>query len=161
MNWLIIIILVLAILYIISRSDEEIDKLFERPKTFTRNIIRYLKHHFQRWQRGYSDEYSQNIDLWFLEVMPSMLRHLAENTHSFPDDCKNYEQWRRELWKMAKHIETYCLFDKNNQSPSDQQFPSVVDQKKIRQYIAQSKRAQNETKKGLHQFANRFFDLYD
>ena len=50
------------------------------------------------WELGY----------WILEILPPMLRYLAENGHGYPGDNEfpTYESWQAWLLKMAANIES-------------------------------------------------------
>lgn len=60
----------------------------------------------QRARRGWCDRDWWNMDYWFLEVVPDMLRALAENCHGFPDgdDFPTYDSWVHWLNDIADRL---------------------------------------------------------
>lgn len=72
-------------------------------KMFLNNI----KWKVQRFKRGYSDSDVWNLDNWFLNVMPKMLKQLKDNMHGCPYDFYNaetetsdFEKWEKILSRM-------------------------------------------------------------
>lgn len=150
---LIIIVLLLIVIYTLNKDSYSFSKLFH----MARNSPAILKQSYQRARRGYSDRDVVYMDAWASEVIPAMLRQLAQTSYSHPQDCKDLEQWQRELNKMALNIQSAYVFNKNNQPPRF----SKAGRQAGKLHIARRKRAGNKTKKGWYQFANRFFELWD
>ena len=63
-----------------------------------------LKFCRQRIKYGWCDRDTWNMDSWFLEVIPPMLKHLRNNKHGHPINM-TAEEWNRTLNKMI------CLFE--------------------------------------------------
>lgn len=57
---------------------------FENPKEKFKRWRRNIRFAYQRIKYGYCDSDVWSIDLWFLNVMPGMLQHLKDTTHSYP-----------------------------------------------------------------------------
>ncbi|WP_044917220.1 hypothetical protein [Butyrivibrio sp. WCE2006] len=57
---------------------------FENPKEKFKRWRRNIRFAYQRIKYGYCDSDVWSIDLWFLNVMPEMLQHLKDTTHSYP-----------------------------------------------------------------------------
>lgn len=153
-----VIILILIIIYLVNKESYPLSRLLDLPG----DIKRWLKRAYQRSARGYSDEDVWDMDVWASEVIPAMLRDLAKHVTAHPQGCKNNEQWSRELKKMAMNIQAAYIFNQNNEPLSDDELQyREIDNDTVKRYIARNKRAANKTKKGLYQFANRFFELWD
>ena len=83
------------------------------PASTVKGFGRNFKFCLQRIRRGWSDADVWNMDTWFVNVVPDMLRSLADNTHSFPiefvEQYKNYElasqMWQYTLRGMADLFE--------------------------------------------------------
>lgn len=65
-----------------------------------KHIPRALKYRVQRAFKGWAPCDTWNIDCWFMEVMPQMLRYLKENKHSYPVYLTEKE-WDNILEYMA------------------------------------------------------------
>ena len=62
---------------------------FENPKEKFKRWRRNIRFAYQRIKYGYCDSDVWSIDYWFLNVMPAMLEHLKETTHSYPDSANS------------------------------------------------------------------------
>ena len=63
---------------------------------------RDLKAGWKRATKGYAPRDVWNMDDWFLQVFPAMLRDLAENCHGYPgvapfETPEKWEDWLREI----------------------------------------------------------------
>lgn len=76
-------------------------------------LFRDLRCCVQRCRKGYCYRDLWNIDIWFLNVMPDMLREFRDNTHGYPYELVEkhnesedkeklaVEEWNEILEKMA------------------------------------------------------------
>ena len=80
-----------------------------------KDLLRKIKFHYQRGKRGWADQDCWNIDLFLMEVLPPMLKHLAKNhcgcpTEFFQEGKKNpCGVWEKKLKEIARTLE---MFDK-------------------------------------------------
>ena len=61
---------------------------------------RNLKSKIQRFIRGYADEDVWQMDYWFINIIPKMLRQLRDKGMGYPSKLKSKEEWHDELNKM-------------------------------------------------------------
>ena len=72
----------------------------------------------QRIERGYCDGDLWNMDQWFLEVIPPMLRQLAEDDLGFPEpEFGTKEEWKDWLTTLADHFEACSEVAIEDQNP--------------------------------------------
>lgn len=77
-----------------------------------------IKYYFQRAKRGWADCDTWNMDQWFLEVIPDMLRYFKDNHMGCPifdlklSDEENNAQWEqiisRMIWLSNEMNELKC-----------------------------------------------------
>jgi len=72
-----------------------------------------LKAAWQRATKGYADRDVWDIDTWFLQVFPAMLKQLSQNTNGHPCSFKSYEEWTEFLYQLAMDFEK-CQDDEGN-----------------------------------------------
>lgn len=115
---------------------------------------RDLKWRIQRFKRGYSDSDTWNIDYWFCNVMPKMLKQLRKNTMSFPASITSVE-WDGILHKMENgFIAGRTLKDASYLD----HFNLDKDQDKIKSHQEMLIRKFDE---GMELFNKYFHDLWD
>jgi hypothetical protein len=75
-----------------------------------------MKLAYQRVRKGYDMTATWSIDYWFTELVPKMIRELAENTHGVPsefspDDSSPHEdaleKWQTKLREIADDLEAW------------------------------------------------------
>ena len=83
--------------YYLTHPWKWISELFSNIRAAYRRI-RYGWCYMDAWERGY----------WLLEILPPMLRHIAEHGCSYPGDEEfpTHESWQTWLRKMADDIES-------------------------------------------------------
>lgn len=64
-------------------------RVFEDPITKFRRHKQNIRFIIQRAKYGYCDSDVWEIDTWFINTVPSMLRHLRDTTKSFPPELGN------------------------------------------------------------------------
>lgn len=91
----------------------------KRPHRFIREIWWILKHFWQRGTRGWSDVDVFSLDYYIAEIMPQMLRALAQDNISTPMSfCKqagddrydvecDHEAWVKYLNELADAYDEY------------------------------------------------------
>ena len=70
-----------------------------------KSIPRRIKYRFQRMYRGWSDRDASDIDVWFLSVMPEMLKYQREHFLSIPGDFDpetGADDWK-EILSLMEH----------------------------------------------------------
>lgn len=72
-----------------------------------------LKAAWQRATRGFADRDIWDMDTWFLQVFPAMLKQLSKNAHGHPCSFKSYEEWTEFLYQLAIDFEK-CQDDEGN-----------------------------------------------
>lgn len=75
------------------------------------NDIRYfhkeVKWFFQRARRGWSDSDNWGAYHYLGRIIPEMLEDLADNTHGYPPQFENLENWQEKLRITAIKIRAY------------------------------------------------------
>ena len=82
--------------------------MFRKLKRSFKELRYKLRRTIQRATRGYADEDVWNMDMWFLETIPKMLRQLgSEKSVSFPGcvPWETPEKWHAELEYIARGFE--------------------------------------------------------
>lgn len=143
------------------------------PVKFIRRLGRNIRNSYQRIRYGYCDRDVWEIDDWFLNVVPNMLRDLKETNHGFPIrvgemvgcDNRNYDEakqqeaidkWDSILSEMIFYLQeanpkTCQKMDPDNKDTAE----NADDESKLSQY-------RNECKnKGLQLFSEWFWELWD
>ena len=113
---------------------------------------RALKSKIQRFIRGYADEDVWQMDYWFINIIPKMLRQLRDEGRSYPTKFKSKEEWDNELNKMIYYLEQSNPFDnkEGNEYSSDENFePKKFIQKEL------------EIQKQKDKMKNEFFKLFN
>lgn len=140
------------------------------PQTI-KEIPRVAKAMYQRATRGWAWCDVWSIDCWFQQVVPEMLRHLAETTHGtpcsfFPDgtlDDPNLPEEQRDLihgdWvkllqRIADDLETHIKF-------WDAVCEDKLDGMPIEDFAAKEDEALKKVHDGLQDFHKYFFALWD
>lgn len=72
-----------------------------------------LKAAWQRATRGYANRDIWNMDTWFLQVFPAMLKQLSQNANGHPCSFNSYEEWTEFLYQLAMDFEK-CQDDEGN-----------------------------------------------
>lgn len=76
-----------------------LSRLGERKMWRIEDFKNKIKWTIQRARRGYSDDDVWNIDSWFLEIMPKMLKQFRDTSQSAPFLPKTTDETRHEEWK--------------------------------------------------------------
>lgn len=72
-----------------------------------------LKAAWQRATKGYANRDVWNMDTWFLQVFPAMLKQLSQESHGHPISFNSYEEWTEFLYQLAMDFEK-CQDDEGN-----------------------------------------------
>lgn len=74
-----------------------------------RRFPRRVRWFIQRGRRGWSDEDAWGIYYYLGDIIPQMLRHMAETTCSYPgvEPYETPEKWRVKLNELADKIGAY------------------------------------------------------
>jgi hypothetical protein len=111
-------------------------------------FFRSLKWAYQRATRGYADCDVWNIDMWFLSVMPDMLKQLESCGNSYPYDMTP-TGWRATLREMAR------CFEEAGKEPD---FGVGATLKEWEQF---DKAREKNLDEGFEMFRENFWDLWD
>ena len=82
--------------------------MFRRLKRSFKELRHKLRSTIQRATHGYADENVWNMDTWFLEIVPKMLRELGgEKSMTYPgrEPWETPEKWHAELEYIARGFE--------------------------------------------------------
>ena len=87
-----------------------------------------LKNAWMRATKGYCYTDLWNMDDWFLEVLPRMLRQLAKDHQAYPGQppFETPEKWERWLIEMAENLE-YVASDPDEENEYSQAFMDAMD----------------------------------
>lgn len=137
-----------------------------------KEIPRVFKAKWQRSTRGWADCDTWSIDAWFQQVMPEMLRHLANNKHGCPmnmfseeelekmnqgdseaiDDEAAHQKWHDILLEMAWDIEAHVRFwDKLDE----------LEHLDIRAFAKKEQESEEQVLRGVDSFRKWFYALWD
>ena len=82
--------------------------------------VKNLKWRIQRFKRGYADVDVWDIDCWFMNIIPKMLKQLRDTTHSAPmliDEGANDEN-RFRIWNGILNKMIYLAKEMNEETCS-------------------------------------------
>ena len=65
-------------------DSKELRWQIRQPWKLPRFVFGNMKYSWQRITKGYCDKDLWNIDGWFMDIMPNMLRQFKENRHGSP-----------------------------------------------------------------------------
>ena len=111
-------------------------------------FFRSLKWAYQRATRGYADCDVWDIDMWFLSIIPNMLRDLEGFGNSYPIS-KTPTEWRATLREMAR-----CFEEAGKEPEYDKAFT-------LRQWREYNETKAKELDEGFKMFRENFWDLWD
>ena len=76
------------------------------PWKFFEDCWLNIKAAYQRITRGFAYRDLFNIDNWFLDIFPEMLKEFRENLYSFPgnNEFPTFESWTTYLEEMETHF---------------------------------------------------------
>lgn len=89
----------------------------------------------QRIRRGFADCDLWNMDMHLLQLLPVMLRRLAEITHGYPGDMNSmeeWEQWLRDTADMFQFVYEHDEFDEFLREEREKKFDMAMDRLKER-----------------------------
>ena len=72
---------------------------------YLKQFFRSIKWAYQRVTKGYCDRDVWDVQGWFLNTIPYMLKDLKNTTHSYPLDFESPEEWKKILNKIAFSFE--------------------------------------------------------
>ena len=78
-------------------------ELMNKLKYKIGKIKNEIKWYIQRARHGYADIDTWDIDVWFLEIMPKILKQYKENLHGAPTTRSisgNIEEWKKIISRM-------------------------------------------------------------
>lgn len=77
------------------------------------NNCRYsIKWFFQRGKNGFADVDWFNMNAYLCDIIPKMLRTLAEESHGYPADM-THEEYQNKLISIADVFDEYVKYDSN------------------------------------------------
>lgn len=132
------------------------EKFGKKIKLFF-NDIRYAH---QRIKYGWCDKDTWDMDMWFLNVIPQMLRHLRKHTHGYPATM-TMEEWDRTLRRMI------YLFEEADANKCHQknEYGVCPSKNNMQKWMDRSIEIDNYRveclHKGLRLFSKYFYNLWD
>ena len=146
-----------------------------------KKLFRELKNKRQRAKKGYADSDLWNLDYWFLDIMPRMLKQFRDTTDSAPvfsipgatiDNC--HEKWREILDRMIFLLEEMDEYKCSYKNPYQEEFEELIESEDLTQTIMDSfmdKYNGEEINKAKHMelckeeffylFSKYFYDLWN
>ncbi len=81
---------------------------FKHPIIFITDFIRNVRWAYQRITKGYCESDLWNMDWWFLEIFPAMLREFINNADGYPgyDPYDTPEKWDDKINAIADVLES-------------------------------------------------------
>ena len=137
------------------------------PLKYCRTLARCLKNASMRIKLGYCDDDVWNMDLWFLETIPPMLRKLAKDGISSPLQYETREAWAAELCTIAAKLESAKESEQNKKNEFYREYLENWngDTALTKNFLKRALELENEGvenfKEGLDKFRDIFFDLWD
>lgn len=125
------------------------------PIRFLRDLKYFLKASWSRITKGYCGMDVWNFSDWFCEVIPMMLRKLADEGDGYPYGLTP-EKWHEILHEMANHIENAqedWAGDKNPYELCSEEWKDYQ--------VTQNEFRANELKLGLAMLEKYFDSLWD
>ena len=111
-------------------------------------FFRSLKWAYQRATRGYADCDVWSIDIWFLSIIPNMLRDLEGFGNSYPIG-KTPIEWRATLREMAR-----CFENAGKE-------PDLDEVKTLEGWREFNEAREKDLDEGFKMFKENFWDLWD
>ena len=98
------------------------------PLRFLRECGQNLRAAWLRATQGWCGRDVWNMDMWFLEVMPLMLRHLAENSCGYPgtEPFETPEKWSDWLNAMADTFEALQEENWNSRNEYEEEYHNMI-----------------------------------
>lgn len=137
---------------------------------FPRNVFYEVKYGIQRAKNGFSIRDTYNIDCWFLNIMPNMLKKFNKINMGYPISMKE-DEWKAIIEDMIFHFtnanEDTCSEINEYEDEflnSKEDFSKLIDSElgaKYRDRAIEIEKFQNEElKKGFELFTKYFKDLW-
>ena len=149
-------------------NKSEYRRLMHRPVKIIQLLLNDIKCCMERITKGYCSKDVDNIDIWFLNIIPDMLHSLMDKKKGIPkeiyDIYANMEngieaadnEWKKILEKMISEFreadEEKC--SKHNVSEYQDEEEYLLTEKEIAKYRDECKNA------AFTQFSKYFFDLW-
>ena len=100
----------------------------------TKEIKNKIKNIIQRARHGYSDNDVYNVDMWFLNIMPKILKQLRDTTISAPllpntDENTCHEEWRNILSRMIFLLNEMDEDKCSYKNPFEEEFNHYIKEK--------------------------------
>lgn len=128
----------------------------EKPLKKISLFFRRIKYNRQRIKYGWSEPDTWNMDVWFLNVVPPMLKHLRDNQHGHPGTM-TADEWNKILNRMI------CLFEACNEDHEEEIYDKYhSDRKKfIEELLKEDDRKEKCKNEAFALFSKHFWDLWD
>ena len=101
--------------------------LFRIIMNRVKDLLRKIKYTYQRAKHGYTDIDTWNIDVWFLDIMPKILKQYKENLHGYPTVLNSQEEWEniieRMIFLLSEMNENNCTYV----NPYEKEFLSNIE----------------------------------
>ena len=134
------------------------------PFHFVSSLAWLLKNASERLKLGYCEEDVWNIDNWFLNTIPPMLRELTKG-EAYPitdDKIKSIEEWRDLLLDMAAKFESA---KESEQEKKNEYWPQYraskgMDQEIRTKYWERTAELFEEGRKNFHEAMDNFIKYF-
>jgi len=140
------------------------------PLKFFKHLRINIRDARMRMRKGYCLSDVWNMDLWFLDVFPPMLRDLAEKGQAYPGpetDFDTPEKWHDWLNSVADRLEE-CKednYEKKNEYYKDFYSSNFKDKELTKKYIQRdqelAEEAHQKLKDTMAEIAQNFYMLWD
>ena len=153
------------------------------PLQFYKTLTRNLKNASMRIKFGYCNDDVWNMDSWFLDIIPPMLRTMADKGCAYPGDdpFNTPEKWHDWLYDIADKLESckeasrdkrneyyeYYMnaFFSNKNITITYNYPTLTKDEICSKYITRSNELFKESKETIkycfEQLGKYFFKLWD
>lgn len=128
------------------------------------SVPRFIKYAWQRASRGWADCDVWSMDDWFCDVVPGMLKQLADNKLGVPIDFEHHmDNWPKMLNQMAEDLEAKQRFDERwfGEGGVYRIETGNKTKQQLDLCITEEDAAYDKVKAGLASFYEYFFSLWD
>lgn len=127
---------------------------------YLKQLFRNIKWAYQRITKGYCDRDVWDIQGWFLNTIPYMLKDLKNTTHSYPIGFNDPDEWKKILNKIAFSFEALNVDRFPHYNPYD-----IEDKKQREDYMHEEIAFGNYLNKlkddTFKSFCKYFWDFWD
>lgn len=112
-------------------------------------MINQIRRFIERGRKGYTREEMWSFDNWLSDLIARGLKEFKENTHTYPNDIDDWEEWMRVLDEMIE-----CFEEQGREIEMN-----TVDF--IEQWNKRKKNKKQKLSRGMELLERYYFDLWD